>query len=154
VGELRGDGGSSGTASLLTSVEAASSMTPGEFGRRERPEGRVSYGKVTIRAAGEYMRQVVKSPVAVVKIDVEGMVGPILESMETILREDRPRMVCFESHISSVPFFERAPVRALARLGYRFKQVVVGVARLSSEPERVDVPPPGPTRNGYDFAAV
>ena len=151
VGELRGEGGHhSGTGSLLTTAEAASSMSPAEVGRWEE---RVSYGAVTVRAAGDYLRQVVQGPIAVVKIDVEGMEGPILESMEPILREDRPRMICFESHHSPVPFFDRAPVQCLARLGYRFKQVVVE-ARLSLEPELVDVPPSGPTRNGRDFVAL
>jgi FkbM family methyltransferase len=115
VGELRGEGGRhSGTGSLMTSAEAASSMPPAEL---ERWEERVSYGAVNIRAAGEYLRQAVKGSIAVVKMDVEGMEGPILESMEAILSEDRPRMICFESHNSSVAFFERAPVRCLARLG-------------------------------------
>jgi FkbM family methyltransferase len=152
AGVLRGEGQHhTGTGSLMTSTEAASSLAPAESGRWEE---RVSYGTVTIRAAGEYLRQVVQGPIAVVKIDVEGMEGPILESMESILREDRPRMICFESHHSPVLFFDRVPVRCLARLGYRFKQVVVGVARLSPKPELVDVPASGPTRIGYDFVAL
>lgn len=149
VGELHGKGECSGTASLLTSVEATSSMSSADSRCWEQ---RVSYGTATIRAAGEYLRQTVKDPIAVVKIDVEGMEGPILESMEAVLREDRPRMICLESHDSPVAFFDRAPVRCLSRLGYRFKQVVVE-ASLSLEPTLVDVSRSGPTRNGYDFVA-
>ena len=141
VGELRGPERSSGAASLLKASE---------LGRAEHP---VSHGQVIVREANDYLQRVLHGPISVLKIDVEGMEGPILESMEPILQKDRPRLICFESHKSPTPFFERAPVRCLSKLGYRFEQVVIE-ATLSLRPKLVRVPPTGPVRNGYDFAAL
>jgi len=141
VGELRGPERSSGAASLL--------RAPND-GQRVQA---VSHGHVTIREAGAYLQRVLQRSISVLKIDVEGMEGPILESMEAILRKDRPHLICFESHNSPIPFHERGPVRCLSKLGYSFEQIVIE-ATLRLKPKLVRVPPSGPVRNGYDFVAV
>ena len=113
----------------------------------------ISYGRVKIRAGGDYLRKVLRSPISVIKIDVEGMEGPVLESIEPLLRENPPRVVCFESHPSETPFYERPPVRCLARLGYRFEQVKGGIG-LHRRPTLVPVPISGPIYISHDFVGL
>lgn len=135
--ELVAPAGNSGAASLIA-----------------RPWGRadVSYGRVKVRAGGDYLREVLRSPIAVIKIDVEGMEGPVLESIRPLLRKSPPRVVCFESHCSEIPFYERPPVRCLAQLGYRFEQVKGGIG-LHRRPTLAPVPISGPVYNSHDFVA-
>jgi FkbM family methyltransferase len=138
--ELFGPAGHSGAASVLASNET------------DALDRSVSYGKVAIRNAGSYVREVCDRPISAMKIDAEGSEGPILESMEAILREDRPRMICFESHNSGTPFFERESVRCLNQIGYRFEQIVID-ATFSLKPKLADVLPGHALLCGHDFVA-
>jgi hypothetical protein len=108
---------------------------------------------VKVRSGGDYLRKVLRSSITVIKIDVEGMEGEVLESLEPLLREKPPRVICFESDGSETPFYDRRPVRCLTRLGYQFEQVKHGVG-LHRRPTLVPVPVSGPIYNSHDFVAL
>jgi FkbM family methyltransferase len=138
--ELRGPVGVSGAASIR--LEEEPGTNPSE----------VSYGVVDVRDAESFLRAAVRGRIAAIKIDVEGMEGPILARMEEILRSDQPRRICFESLDDSTPFFERPVVRQLKRIGYRIEQMRVGFS-LQIQPVLLPIPESGKTAPGYDFVA-
>jgi FkbM family methyltransferase len=111
-----------------------------------------SQQKVSIRDAGEYLKSILDRPISVIKIDVEGMESAILTSMESIISEHKPRLICFESLESPTPFFERDVVRCLDRLGYRFEQLIVNATVLPN-PKFYPIVPGGPIQPGRDFVA-
>ncbi|MFZ0393026.1 MAG: FkbM family methyltransferase [Terracidiphilus sp.] len=146
MGELMGPVGNSGAGSLMPSdiVAVGAGLTDRQ---------RVSLGTVQVRAAGKYLQSLNLPSLAVVKVDVEGMEAVVIESIRECLAKYHPRLIAFESHEASKPFFERAAVKVLAELGYEFAQVDIrrnAYAHARAVPvfSDADIGP------GYDFIAT
>ena len=112
-----------------------------------------TFHTVQVRAAGQYLNSLCIPSLAVVKLDVEGMEGVILESMKSVLIKYKPRLICFESHEVHVPFFDRVAVRTLAEIGFKFQQVVIE-KRFSRRVRLAPVEDGKRLRFGYDFVAT
>lgn len=146
MGELSGPDGNSGAGSLMPPDRegVAGRLTDGR---------RISLGVVQVRAAGEYLRSLNLSSLAVVKIDVEGMESVVIESIRECLAKYHPRLIAFESHEDSKPFFERDPVKMLAQLGYAFAQVDIR-RRAHVHARTMPVFSDADLGPGYDFIAT
>lgn len=145
-GELNGPIGNSGAASLIPSDNEA-------VGAELADGQRISLGVVQVRAAGNYLQSLNLPSLAVVKIDVEGMESVVIESIRECLAKYHPRLIAFESHEDSKPFFERAPVKILAQLGYTFAQVDIR-GRAHAHVRTVPLLSNTDLRSGYDFIAT
>jgi FkbM family methyltransferase len=135
TGEMAAPIGNTGAASLATSC---------------RPD--VHFVPVEIRDAAQYVKGLNLASLAVVKLDVEGMEGIILDTLETELRRLRPRLIVFESKQEEGAFFGRRSVQCLKRLGYEFQQVSIR-RQLGSLVRLIAIHNDDDVRDGYDFVA-
>ncbi len=115
--------------------------------------GSAPAGKLRVRLedAGEYVRALGCSRVPLVKLDVEGHEGIILESMRGWLAEARPGAVLFECHLGSGGFWAEQTVQVLSGLGYEFLSydlTKLWVTRLYKIGAQTSHPA------GYDFVAI
>ena len=86
-------------------------------------EGEWRTVSVKVRNAFDVLTELNLSKIRMLKIDVEGHEGPVLEACEPYLIENPADVVIFESNAhGEAPFFSRVPVMALHRMGYRFFQ--------------------------------
>jgi len=78
--------------------------------------------KITVRVenAGEFVRALGCQRVSLIKIDVEGHEGVVLESMRDWMREAKPGVVLFECHVGKDGFWSENAVTQLAGMGYEF----------------------------------
>ncbi|MDR3678104.1 MAG: FkbM family methyltransferase [Acidobacteriota bacterium] len=76
--------------------------------------------RVRLEDAGEYVRALGCQRVSLVKIDVEGHEGVVLESMRDWMQEVRPGAVLFECHVGNEGFWSEPVVKVLAGMGYEF----------------------------------
>jgi FkbM family methyltransferase len=85
------------------------------------------------------------------KIDVEGMEGPVLRGATRLLAEHPPEVILFESNRCTTPFFDREAPRVLADIGrYVIFEVCRSILRLRLRPVGLVDPLP----SGRDFLAV
>jgi FkbM family methyltransferase len=76
--------------------------------------------QVRVENAGDYIRSLNCRQVSMVKIDVEGHEGVILDSMSEWMREVKPGVVLFECKVGSGGFWSEHAVTSLAGMGYEF----------------------------------
>ena len=75
---------------------------------------------VRVENAGEFVRALGCRRVSLIKIDVEGHEGVILDSMRDWMREVKPGVVLFECHVEKGGFWSDNAVALLSDLGYEF----------------------------------
>lgn len=106
---------------------------------------------VRVENAGEFVRALDCRQVSLIKIDVEGHEGVVLESMRDWMQDQKPGVVLFECHLGKDGFWSENVVTLLAGMGYEFlaydqkkywSTQLYRVTRGMSRP------------SGYDFVAV
>ena len=99
-------------------------IEPGNLGRTTIvSEGKQLAGekiRVRVENAGEYVRTLGCQQVSLIKIDVEGHEGVILDSMRDWMREVKPGVVLFECHVGKDGFWSESVVTLLSGMGYEF----------------------------------
>lgn len=106
---------------------------------------------VRVESAGEYVRALDGPPAAIVKIDVEGHEGVILNAIQGWMSDVVPAFVLFECHIGPAGFWREMSVNILAGLGYSFYAYdVKRLWRTELRPVLAHEQRP----QGYDFVAI
>ena len=76
--------------------------------------------RVRVENAGEFVRALECQQVSLIKIDVEGHEGVVLESMRDWMQEVKPGVVLFECHVGKDGFWSENVVTLLSGMGYEF----------------------------------
>jgi FkbM family methyltransferase len=76
--------------------------------------------QVRVEQAGEFIRGLDCRQAALIKIDVEGHEGVILDAMQDWLREVKPGVVLFECRVGKEGFWSEHTVISLSAMGYEF----------------------------------
>jgi len=76
--------------------------------------------RVRVENAGEFVRALECQQVSLIKIDVEGHEGVVLESMRDWMQEVKPGVVLFECHVGKDGFWSENAVTLLSGMGYEF----------------------------------
>jgi len=76
--------------------------------------------RVRVENAGEFVRALECQQVSLIKIDVEGHEGVVLESMRDWIQEVKPGVVLFECHVGKDGFWSENVVTLLSGMGYEF----------------------------------
>jgi FkbM family methyltransferase len=76
--------------------------------------------RVRVENAGEFVRTLECQQVSLIKIDVEGHEGVVLESMRDWMQEVKPGVVLFECHVGKDGFWSENVVTLLSGMGYEF----------------------------------
>jgi FkbM family methyltransferase len=76
--------------------------------------------RVRVENAGELVRTLDCPRVSLIKFDVEGHEGVVLDSMRDWMQEVRPGIVLFECHVGKDGFWSESAVAALSGMGYEF----------------------------------
>jgi FkbM family methyltransferase len=76
--------------------------------------------RVRAENAAEYVPALAGPPAKIIKIDIEGHEGVVLDALSPWMRKVQPGFVLFECHIGSNGFWREQSVDVLARLGYEF----------------------------------
>lgn len=89
-------------------------------GRLSVEEGKAWSGlEVRTCQAGQALSATVKSPIRMMKIDVEGHETTILEAAKDFFKSNPPDVLIFESCADGTPVFERPVYKLVANMGYR-----------------------------------
>ncbi len=106
---------------------------------------------VRVENAGEFVRALGCRRVSLIKIDVEGHEGVILDSMRDWMREVKPGVVLFECHMEKGGFWSDNAVALLSAMGYEFLAYDMSKywsTHLYPVTKEMNEPP------GHDFVAV
>jgi len=76
--------------------------------------------RVRVENAGEFVRALECQQVSLIKIDVEGHEGVVLESMRDWMQVVKPGVVLFECHVGKDGFWSENAVTLLSGMGYEF----------------------------------
>lgn len=107
--------------------------------------------RVRVENAADYVQALAGPPANIVKIDVEGHEGIILNALRGWMSDVTPGFVLFECHIGPTGFWQEKSVSVLAQLDYQFFAYDVSrfwKTRVYPVLAHHDRPP------GYDFVAV
>jgi FkbM family methyltransferase len=107
--------------------------------------------RVTVRHAGDYLRNLDLCAVRLIKLDVESHEEAVLRGTVDLMRAIRPFAIVFELHDDGRPFFERGAVVFLKEQGYQFLQVR---QRPLFSVELKPIENNAAVETGYDFVAL
>ena len=114
----------------------------------DAPTGRQ---ETTLTTLDDLTDRLGKRRLRLLKIDVEGMEGPVLRGATRLLAEHSPEVILFESNPCTTPFVDREAPRVLAETGrYVIFEVCRSILRLRLRPIGLENPLP----SGRDFLAV
>jgi FkbM family methyltransferase len=84
-----------------------------------------------VRRLSDVAKECRISSVGLIKIDVEGFEGEVLSGASDMISNIRPRAIIFETNeITATPFPERATVRILSKLDYRFLAIPKALIKM------------------------
>jgi FkbM family methyltransferase len=122
----------------------------GSFKYHSNLPGSSNY-KCIVKRLSDVVQEYRLNSIQLIKIDVEGFENEVLLGGEDVLRELRPSAIILETNEQNQPAFrDRAAVRTLRRLGYRFLAIPKALVRMTVLPidiENSDDP-------GHDVIAV